>query len=60
MVGLEIPVVNCPLSRKVKTVRKLEKDSNKDGRIEMKLGPRLNLNQQEYQSLNQQQYQSLR
>ena len=45
MVGPEIPVVNCPLSRKFKTVRKLEQDSNKDGRIEMKPGPRLSLNQ---------------
>ena len=60
MVGPEIPVANFPLSRKFKTVRQLEQDNNKDGRIEMKPGPRLSLNQQEYQSLNQQQYQSLR
>ena len=45
MVGPEIPVVNCPLSRKFKTVRKLEQDSNKDGRIEIKPRPRLSLNQ---------------
>ena len=45
MVGPDIPVVNCPLSRKVKNVRKLEQDNNKDGRIEMKPGPRLSLNQ---------------
>ena len=52
MVGPEIPVVNFPLSRKFKTIRKLEQDSNKDGRIEMKPGPRLSLNQQQYQSLS--------
>ena len=48
MVGTEIPVVNCPLSTKVKTIRKLEQDSNKDGRIEMKPRPILSLKQQQY------------